>query len=39
MNETDSLHTQGGDLAALQKIKQFDLSSVEDEMSKIYGEG
>lgn len=24
--------------AALQKIKQFDLSSVEDEMSKIYGE-
>ena len=23
--------------AALQKIKQFDLSSVEDEMSKIYG--
>ena len=25
--------------AALQKIKQFDLSSVEDEMSKIYGEG
>lgn len=25
--------------AALQKIKQFDLSSVEDEMSKIYGGG
>lgn len=24
--------------AALQKIKQFDLSSMEDEMSKIYGE-
>ena len=25
--------------AALQKIKQFDLSSVEDEMTKIYGQG
>ena len=38
MRENENLREQVAS-AALQKIKQFDLSSVEDEMSKIYGGG
>ena len=38
MRENETLREQVAS-AALQKIKQFDLSSVEDEMTKIYGGG
>ena len=38
MRENENLREQVAS-AALQKIKQFDLSSVEDEMAKIYGGG